>query len=233
MKKISLFSVFFAIFIGFSMQSCDQLSDLLENDDVAAGLREALTIGTDTTVSQAGVTNGFYENLTIKILFPDDAQSSQILTFVNSNPILGAALGNLTENFVQRMNRAAESATPLAKDIFKETIRNITFSDALGILNGGDFAATNFLENNARPALYTAFRPIIEDKISEVGADNIWSQVTGGYNTFTGNQVNTDINDYVTNKALNGLFQLIAQEEQKIRQDPLHRVSELLQKVFG
>lgn len=233
MKKIGFLSVLLAIFIGFSLQSCDQLADLLENDDVAAGLREALTFSTDTTVSQAGVTNGFYENLTIKILFPDDAQSSQIISYVNSNPILGAALGTLTENFVQRMNRAAEGATPLAKDIFKETIKNITISDALGILNGGDFAATEFLENNARPALYTAFKPIIEDKISEVGADNIWSQVTGGYNTLTGNQVNTDINDYVTNKALDGLFHLIAQEEQKIRQDPLHRVTELLQNVFG
>jgi hypothetical protein len=90
-----------------------------------------------------------------------------------------------------------------------------------------------FLKTMLRPALYNAFRPIIEDKISEVGADNIWSQVTTSYNTLSGNQVNTDINDYVTNKALDGIFLLIAKEEKKIREDPLHRVTELLQKVFG
>lgn len=233
MKKYGLLTLVLSLFIGFSMQSCEELNDLLPNDDTAAALREALSISTDTTVSQAGVFNGFYQNATIKILFPDDAQAGQILGFVNSNPILGAALGVLTENFVERMNRAAEQATPLAKDIFKETITNITISDALGILNGGDNAATNFLENNARPALYTAFRPIIEDKIGEVGADNIWNQVTTSYNTLSGNQVNTDINDYVTNKALDGIFHLIAKEEEKIRNDPFHRVTELLQKVFG
>jgi hypothetical protein len=151
MKKITFFTTLFLLLFAFSMHSCEQLEDLLNNDETAAGLREALKISTDTTVTQAGVVDGFYQNASIKILFPDDAQSSQILTFVNNNPILGAALGTLTENFVQRMNRAAEQATPLAKDIFKETISNITISDALGILNGGDNAATMFLENNATP----------------------------------------------------------------------------------
>ncbi|MCD8529198.1 MAG: DUF4197 domain-containing protein [Chitinophagales bacterium] len=211
--------------------SCEELNDLLSQDDTAAGLREALKISTDTTVSQAGVLNGYYGNAAIKILFPEEA--SEVLTFIDNNPLLGSALNTLTENFVQRMNRAAEQAAPLAKDIFKETITNITISDALSILNGGNHAATEFLENNARPALYNAFKPIVEDKISEVGADIIWNQVTTGYNTLSGNSINTDINDYVTNKALDGLFHLIAQEEEKIRQDPLHRVTELLQKVFG
>lgn len=233
MKKLLLFTIPTLFILFFSFQSCDVIDDLLSNDETVAGLKEALSISTDTTVSQAGVLDGFYQNTTIKILFPDDAQSSQIITFINDNPILSVALSSLTESFVERMNRAAENAAPLAKDIFKETITNITINDAVGILNGGDYAATEFLENNARPALYNAFRPIIEDKISEVNADVIWNQVTTSYNTLSGNQVNTDINDYVTNKALDGLFHLIAQEEQKIRQDPLHRVTELLQRVFG
>ena len=233
MKKYGFFMLVMGLLLGFILPSCSELEDIFQNDETAAGLREALLISTDTTVNQAGVLDGFYQNATIKILFPDDAQSAQILTYINNNPILGAALEGLTENFVQRMNRAAEQATPLAKDIFKETIRNITISDAIGILNGGDYAATEFLENNARPALYNAFLPIVEDKIGEVGADNIWSQVTGTYNTLSGNQVNTDINDYVTNKALDGIFHLIGEEEQKIRTDPLHRVTELLQRVFG
>lgn len=231
MRKFGLFTIILALCFGISLQSCEEIQDFLPGDNTADGLKEALRISTDTTVAQAGVLNGFYQNATIKILFPDEA--SQILSYVDNNPILGAALGSLTENFVQRMNRAAEQAAPLAKDIFVETITNITISDALGILNGGEYAATNFLENNARPALYNAFKPIIENKISEVGADNIWSQVTGGYNTLTGQSVNTDINDYVTNKALDGLFHLIAEEEKKIREDPLHRVTALLQEVFG
>lgn len=232
MKKFGLFSLVIALFLGFSMQSCEQLDDFLQNDDTAAGLREALKISTDTTVNQAGRTNGYYLNPDIKILFPEDAQN--IITVAQNNPISGAVLNPLIESFTQRINNAAEQAAPLAKDIFVETITNITISDALGILNGGDFAATNFLENNARPALYNAFKPIIEDKISAVGADNIWSQVTTTYNAVPlVTPVNTDINDYVTNKALDGIFTLIAKEEQKIRQDPLHRVTELLQKVFG
>ncbi|MCB0509500.1 MAG: DUF4197 domain-containing protein [Chitinophagales bacterium] len=231
MRKFGLFTILFLVCFGISLQSCEELNDFLDTNKTAEGLKEALKISTDTTVTQAGVLDGFYQNATIKILFPEEAD--QILSYVNANPILGAALGTLTENFVQRMNRAAEQAAPLAKDIFYETITNITISDALGILNGGDYAATNFLENNARPALYNAFKPIVENKISEVGADAIWSQVTGGYNTLTGQQVNTDINDYVTNKALDGLFHLIGEEEKKIREDPLHRVTELLQEVFG
>lgn len=231
MKKLSIFSVIIVFFIGFSLQSCEELEGLIGNDETAKALKEALTISTDTTVNQAGVLDGFYQNASIKILFPEEAD--EILSFIDNNPLAANLLDGLTENFVQRMNRAAEKAAPFAQEIFKETIRNITIIDALGILNGGDNAATDFLENNARPALYNSFKPIVEDKISEVGADNIWSQVTTGYNTLSGQQVNTDINDYVTNKALDGIFKLIGEEEKKIREDPLHRVTELLQRVFG
>lgn len=231
MKKFGFLTLILAFVASLSLYSCEELEGLIGNDDTAAALKEALTFGTDTTVNQAGIMNGFYQNASIKILFPEEAD--EILSFVDNNPLLGAALDGLTENFVQRMNRAAEQATPLAKSIFKETITNITISDALGILNGGNYAATEFLENNARPALYNAFKPIVEDKISEVGADDIWNQVTSGYNTLSGQSVNTDINDYVTNKALDGIFKLIGDEEQKIRQDPAHRVTELLQRVFG
>ena len=231
MKKFSFLSIFIAFVIGFSLHSCEELEGIIGSDETAKALKEALTFSTDTTVNQAGVLDGFYQNTSIKILFPEEAD--EILSFVDNNPILGTALDGLTENFVQRMNRAAEQAAPFAKDIFKETITNITITDALGILNGGDNAATDFLENNARPALYNSFKPIVVDKISEVGADNIWNQVTTGYNTLSGQQVNTDINDYITNKALDGIFKLIGEEEKKIREDPLHRVTELLQRVFG
>ncbi len=231
MKKLKILSLLLVIWGAFQLVSCDSINDFLSDDETIAGLKQALAFSTDTTVNQAGVMNGFYQNAAIKILFPEEAQG--ILNLVNSNPIAATLMGSLTETFVERMNRAAEEATPLAKDIFIETISNITFSDAAAILNGGDYAATNFLENNARPALYNAFKPIVEDKISAVGADDIWNQVTTIYNQFSQNPVNTDINDYVTQKALDGIFKLIGEEEQKIRQDPLHRVTALLQKVFG
>lgn len=232
MKKYIFIPVsLFLIAFVFMTSSCEKIEGFLSQDETAAGLREALKVSTDTTVNKAGVTNGFYGNAAIKILFPPEAQ--EVLDFVDGSPILGAALGTLTENFVQRMNQAAEQAAPLAKDIFKETITNITISDALGILNGGEYAATNFLENNSRQPLYNTFKPIVEDKISAVGADDIWSNVTSSYNTLSGQQVNTDINAYVTDKALDGLFHLIAEEEKKIREDPLHRVTDLLERVFG
>ncbi|MGB1248152.1 MAG: DUF4197 domain-containing protein [Chitinophagales bacterium] len=232
MKKYIFIPVsLFLIAFVFMTSSCDKIEEFLPQDETAQGLREALKISTDTTVNKAGATNGFYGNAAIKILFPPEAQ--EVLDFADNNPFLGAALNSLTENFVQRMNQAAEQAAPLAKDIFKETITNITITDALGILNGGNDAATIFLENNARQPLFDAFHPIVEDKISAVGADDIWSNVTGTYNTISGQQVNTDINAYVTDKALDGLFHLIAEEEEKIRNDPLHRVTDLLERVFG
>lgn len=232
MKKISLLSIVAAFLLAFSLHSCEELDDFLGSDETAKALKEALSFSTDTTVSQAGVVNGYFLNPDIKIFFPDDAQN--ILNVAQNNVIAGALLNPLIDRFTERINNAAEKAAPFALDIFKETILNITITDALGILNGGDNAATNFLENNARPALYNAFKPIIEDKISEVGADNIWSQVTNTYNSVPlVTPVNTDINDYVTNKALDGIFKLIAKEEKKIREDPAHRVTELLQRVFG
>ena len=127
MKKIGILSFVVLFMSGLFFQSCEELNNYL-GDDTVAGLKQALTISTDTTVAQGGVENGFYQNLAIKILFPQEAQ--EILDYVDAYPVLGMALDGLTENFVHRMNQAAEKATPLAKDIFVETITNITFDDA-------------------------------------------------------------------------------------------------------
>lgn len=227
MKKL-IFGLFVLLGGIFFLSSCEELSSFLSEDETAAGLREALTVGTDTSVTQTNKTDGFYGNLAIKILFPQEA--SVIESTLSSIPGGSSLLNAL----VLKLNRAAESASSEARPIFKQTISNITFDDALAILQGSNYAATEFLENNSREPLYTSFYPKIENAMASVGADAAWSEVTNTYNSIPlVTPVNTDISDYTTNKALDGLFHLIGEEEQKIRQDPVHRVTELLQKVFG
>lgn len=237
MKKLfaPIFICLFALSVGFLNTSCDDVNKLLSNDETAAGLREALSIGTDTSVAQSGVVDGFFGNALIKVLLPDEMQ--EIVNRTQNIPFVNSTVNQGLDQLVLKMNRAAEAAAPQAKDIFKGTISNITFGDALGILQGGDRAATNFLDNNARPELYNAFLPKVETVTSQVGADAAFNTVTGFWNQyvgpFTGTNLTTDLNDYVTTKAMDGLFELIAQEEKKIREDPLHRVTSLLQRVFG
>lgn len=203
----------------------------LSQDEIRRGLREALHISTDTSVYQASAVNGFLGNAAIKIVVPSEAQ--RVIDKTRNIPVVNNAVARAMENFEESMNRAAEDAAGEAKEVFKEVIQNITFQDVVQILNGDDDAATQFLENNARQSLYDRFYPIVDNSMSKKNVDQTWSQVTGLYNQHVGGEIETDLNAYITNKALDGLFYLIAEEEAKIRKDPMHRVTEILQKVFG
>lgn len=229
MKKLHfLFLLPFAATTVFV--SCEDLNldDLLSNDDVVAGLKEALNVGTDTAVAQGSVLNGYFNNPDITILFPEEAGIVQ--TVVEAIP--GGSL--LVDEFVESMNHAAEDAADEAAPIFKDAITNISFDDAMGILNGADTSATNYLRINTFSDLYTAFKPDIQNSLEGVGAQQAWEDVINLYNTipFT-EDVTTDLADYTTNKGLNGLFHLVGEEEIKIRTDIEHQVTTLLQDVFG
>ena len=167
----------------------------------------------------------FLGNAAIKIVVP----SERVIDKTRNIPVVNNAVARAMENF-ESMNRAAEDAGE-AKEVFKEVIQNITFQDVVQILNGEDNAATQFLRTMlVNP--HDRFYPIVDNSMSK-NVDQAWSRVTGLYNQHVGGEIETDLNAYITNKALDGLFYLIAEEEAKIRKDPMHRVTEILQKVFG
>lgn len=217
------------------LQSIAQVPNIdrnsLSQEEMKRGLREALHVSTDTSVTKASAVNGFLANEVIKIAVPEEAQ--RVIDKTKKIPIVNKAVARVMESFEESMNRAAEDAAGEAKAVFKEVIQNITFQDVLQILNGEDNAATQFLENNARQSLYDRFYPIVDNSMSKKNVDQTWLQVTGLYNQHVGGEIETDLNAYITNRALDGLFYLIAEEEAKIRMDPMHRVTEILQKVFG
>lgn len=236
MKRIT-FPVFAIItFFGITFSSCEQVGDIIEDylsqEDYAAALKEALEVGTDTAVTKGSSVDGYFANQAIKILLPPDAQN--IVSVINQVPGVGPAL---VDEVVLKLNRAAEDAAPQAKDILITAITNITITDALAIVNGQQDAATQYLRNATETEISGLFRPHIETSLESVGAQTAWGTLTNNYNSVAPilgqPQVNTDLADYTTGKALDGLFHLVAEEEALIREDPVHRVSELLQEVFG
>ncbi|MGB0916094.1 MAG: DUF4197 domain-containing protein [Flavobacteriales bacterium] len=232
MKKVFLPFAFILTLLGTSLTSCDVLEQLLSSGDATEALKEALRVGSDTAVSNGGSLDGYFANQAIKILLPSEA--TVIVDVINQVPGVGPAL---VDEVVLKLNRAAENAAPEAKDILLNAILNITITDAIGIVNGNDDAATMYLREATHSDIAALFQPHIENSLDQVGAQSAWGSLTSNYNTVAPilgqPQVNTDLADYTTNKALDGLFHLVAEEEGKIREDPVHRVSEILEQVFG
>lgn len=229
------FALMFSL-LGLSLTSCDQivsvLEDLLSEGDATEGLKEALRVGSDTAIASGSALDGYFANQAIKILLPPEAQT--IVTVINQVPGVGPAL---VDEVVLKLNRAAEDAAPQARDILWNAILNITITDAIAIVNGENDAATQFLRTNTQTEIAGLFLPHIETSLETVGAQTAWGTLTSNYNTVAPilgqPQVNTDLADYTTDKALDGLFHLVAEEEALIREDPTHRVSEILEQVFG
>ena len=199
----------------------------LSEEEVVRGLKEALDRGIRKTVEQVSKEDGYYLDELIHIPIPPEAEAVD-----KKLRQLGQA--HLLDEAVQSMNRAAEDAANGALDIFLDAIRGMTITDAMGLLNGADDAATRFLEGATRTQLEEKFRPVIATSLEKVDATRHWNAVFSTYNKIPlVKKVNPNLDEYVTEMALYGLFVKLAAEELKIRQDPAARVSDLLKRVFG
>ena len=198
----------------------------LSNTDIITGLKEALSVGTNNSASKLSAVDGFFKDAALKILMPAEAVKVEA-------KLRALGMGKQVDNAILSMNRAAEDAAKSAAPIFLNAIKGITIQDGLGILQGGDFAATNFLKQKTVTDLTNAFRPVIEGSLKKVNATKYWTTLFTTYNAFSKEKVNTDLNAYVTEKALTGIFLQVSLEEQKIRKDPLARTTDILKKVFA
>ena len=230
MKKIAL------LFSVFLLSSCAEMQQVLSQlpqapgmgyVDIAGGLKEALNNGITKQVSKLTAVDGFYKNAAVKILLPPELQK------VDSG-LRKIGLSSLADDGLKVLNRAAEDAVKEAAPIFVSAVKNMSFSDAKGILMGNEMAATTYLQNSTSTALYAKFNPVVKNSFSKVGADKIWTNIITKYNSLPlVTKVNPDLNDYVTNQAMNGVFKMIAVEEKTIRTDLSARTSTLLQNVFA
>jgi hypothetical protein len=199
----------------------------LSQNEAAMGLKEALTQGISKGADQASRQDGFYLNKLIRIPFPPDAQ--RVATTLRA-----IGLGSQVDKFELSLNRGAEDAAKSAKPIFISAIKSLTFSDVWGILTGQKDAATNYLKRTTTSQLTTAFKPIIQQSLDKVSATQYYTTLTTRYNQIPMvKPVQTDLNQYATEKAIGGLFTLIAQEEANIRENPVARTTEILRRVFG
>ncbi len=235
MKKRFFFLLGVVLFTALS--GCAELNQMAKSldaslktggtDNTIAGLREALSVATANAVLDVSKVNGYLQNQAIKILLPEEIQKTMRMA-------RKIGLGGLVDSFEESMNQAAEKAAPQARAIFLDAVRNITFDDALKILKGGDTAATDFLKSKTYHNIHAAFQPLIARSMAQVGVTRLYQQVVGPVQALPFQKpVTLDLDAYVTGKALDGLYFMVAEEEKKIRTDPSARVTALLKEVFG
>lgn len=187
-----------------------------------------MSVGAENTSKSLNKTDGFFKNAALKILMPAEAQKAE-------KTLRQFGMGEMVDKAILSMNRAAEDAAGGISAIFINAIKQMTVTDGLKILRGGDFAATDYLKKTTTLELTEKMRPVIEASLSKVNATNYWKDVFTTYNklSFSKQPVNTDLSSYVTEKSMTGIFYSIGEEEQKIRKDPAAQVTDLLKKVFG
>ncbi|MBN2655218.1 MAG: DUF4197 domain-containing protein [Nitrospirae bacterium] len=242
MKKIvsACFAAGLLLFISSSAPEASFLDNLIkgagvvqqkggqqDEGTIASGLKEALSIGTQKAVSNVSLTDGYFKNQAIKILMPDKIQKV-------ADVMRKVGYQKQVDEFILSMNRAAENAAPAAKSIFVDAIKQMSIDDARKILNGGENAATNFFREKTHDKLYNAFKPKISESMNKIGTTKSYKAMMSKYESVPFmSKESMDLDNYVTNKSLDGLFYMIAQEEKKIRTDPVARTTDLLKKVFG
>lgn len=226
-----------SVFVALTLVSCAELQQVVNqlpqdtstigNVDIAAGLRQALDLGIDKQVSKLTAKDGFFRNELVKIVLPEELKKVD-------KGLRDIGLGKLADEGLKVLNRAAEDAVKEATPIFVNVVKDITFADAKNILLGTDDAATQYLSQRTKSALYSKFHPVIKNSFGKVGADQIWANLINKYNAipFTSN-VNPDLTDYVTGEALDGVYTMIAVEEKEIRNKVSSRTTDLLRKVFA
>ena len=212
---------------GTTALSTSEGSDL-SSDTIVNGLKEALEVGTRKAVENVSKEGGYLNNPEIHIPLPPRVQQAAGL-------MRQLGLNKMADDFEQSINRAAEKAAPQATSIMIDAIKSMTIDDARNILNGENDAATRFFEDRTRGKLADLFEPVIDTSLNEVGATRYYNQLNDKLSSVpvVGQELDMDLQDYVTDQALNGLFVMLAEEEQKIRDNPAARTSEILQQVFG
>ena len=237
MKKIVVIMLMLAPFCGHSQIKgiLNKIGNSIETVtgestdrlDISGALKEALNKGVEKEVSKLTLENGFYKNPTVKILMPAELQKVD-------KTLRSAGLASLSDEGIKLLNRAAEEAVKEATPIFITAIKQMSIADAKAILMGKNNAATKYLETKTTQNLYAKFNPVVQKNLRKVGADVAWTSMISKYNSLPlTTDVNPDITDYVTKKALEGVFKMIAVEELSIRTDIGARTSPLLKKVFA
>ena len=231
MKKV------IALCLILVVSSCAELQQVVNNlpqqgygltqEQIGQGLKQALDKGIDQQVTKLTQQDGFYRNELVKIFLPEELQKVD-------KGLRDIGLGNLADEGIKLLNRAAEDAVSEATPIFIDAVKDITFTDAKNILLGPDNAATQYLSDKTTNALYAKFNPVISNSFAKVGADQIWENLITRYNNLPlTNNVNPDLTDYVTQEALKGVFTMIAVEENNIRDQVSSRTTDLLRRVFA
>jgi hypothetical protein len=199
----------------------------LSLQEIDAGLREALRVGSERVVAQVGRTDGFNADAAIRIPLPDRLASAR-------QTLDKAGMGGVFNDLEVRLNRAAEIAAPQARTIFWQAIREMSIQDVNTIFRGQEDAATRYFEQKMTPALAAAMRPVIEHSLNEVGAIRLYNQTVNQVRSLPfAPDIRTDLPGYVTEKGMMGIFHYLAQEEAAIRKNPAKRTTELLQRVFA
>lgn len=232
MKKI-----IYSLLIGTLTVSCAEMQQVLEQlpqqtgvlsqAEIGSGLKEALNNGITKQVSKLTSTDGFFKNEMVKILLPEELQKVD-------TKLRQLGMSKLADDGLRILNRAAEDAVKEATPIFVDAVKQMTFNDAKNILLGNESSATTYLQTTTSTALYGKFNPVIKNSFAKVGADKIWTQIITKYNSIPlVKKVNPDLTDYTTNKAMEGVFKMIAIEEKDIRTNFSARTSDLLKRVFA
>ncbi|MBY8961186.1 DUF4197 family protein [Flavobacterium sp. D11R37] len=199
----------------------------LSNAEIGSGLKEALKKGVDDQVQKLTAVDGFYKNEAVKILLPEELQKVD-------KTLRKMGMASLADEGIKVLNRAAEDAVKEATPIFTNAIMNMSFTDAKNILMGADNSATQYLQRTTTSPLYSKFSPVVSQSLDKVGANAVWAKIIDKYNSLPlVSKVNPNLTDYVTNKALDGVFTMIAVEEKNIRTNLSSRSSDLLKKVFA
>ena len=202
-------------------------SSILSNDEIAAGLKEALEVGTERVVWQLGAVDGFNADPSVHIPLPDSLKGVQ-------STLGRLGLSAIMDSLELRLNRAAEAATPKARELFLTSIRDMTLEDVRQIYEGPDDAATRYFQSRMSPQLVREMTPIVESSLSEVGAIKLYDDAMDRYESIPFvPDVKADLTGYVVEQGMQGIFYYLAKEEAAIRRDPLKRTTELLRKVFG
>ena len=231
MKKIILSIALFSLAGCAEMQQVleqlPQQTGILSQTEMGNGLKEALNNGITKQVSKLTTTDGFFRNEAVKILLPEEIQKVD-------TKLRQLGMSKLADEGLKVLNRAAEDAVKEATPIFVDAVKQMTFTDAKNILLGNESSATTYLQTSTSTALYGKFNPVIKNSFAKVGADKIWTQIITKYNSIPlVKKVNPDLTDYTTNKAMEGVFKMIAVEEKDIRTNFSARTSDLLRKVFA